>query len=218
MSIFRYLFIYVAAIRIIGTSPLKLTPSPRCVSIMFHLARRRPSPPTGYSSLFHISRGRLPPPAEIAPLFIHRTCCASHIGEREEKCLGNTAPLRAYHFFPLDSCTRTPAYIFLCVYVCVQVHCWQKTGDVSEGWKKFVENRARRRDTDSRFFLFFPPPLIPAFFERELGPDQLANFEKNSSARLAASGVSIVGRLTLPWPVSSADAILRLMGKRWSKG
>lgn len=63
------------------------------------------------------------PPRKLRP-FLSTVRAAPLTSGREKKNAWEILPpLRAYHFFPLDSRTRTSAYMFLCVYVCVQVHC-----------------------------------------------------------------------------------------------
>lgn len=128
---------------------------------MSRLARRRPSPPTGYSSLFHISRGRSPPPRKLRP-FLSRLRAVPLTSVGEKKSLENTGkycPPAGLPFFPLESHT------------CVWPHCWQKTSDVSGGWKKI---RGKSRPPSGQWFalFFFSPTTDSRFFlgKRQHGP------------------------------------------------
>ena len=135
------------------------------------------------------------PRGNCAPFYPPYVLCGSHIGESGEtkrKCLGNTGPPAGLPFFRhlLDSRARARVHVHVSVCsvrasLCVRgALLTKKPVTYPRVGKKFVENRARRRDTDSPFlfFSFFLSLFSPSTVDSSVsiprtGPAWL-NFEK----------------------------------------
>lgn len=115
------------------------------------------TPPTGYSSLFHIIQS----PRKLHP-FLSGLRGSEHRPREEKKSRRKIPPPCGPQTpcFPRLGSMRSRALTYACVSrTCgciVDKKKWgeeESKGNEREGKKKFVENRARRRDRDSGIFL-----------------------------------------------------------------